>query len=83
MLRVEQSRVTVASGRARENLLEQSFYVPVCEGETVSLDPYKNEIEKLHVEFANALVEMEGRETEIAVLKRKLVAHYLYLLIKI
>ena len=65
------SRVTVALGRARENLLEQSFYVPVCEGETVSLEPYKNEIENLHVELANALVEMELRETEVAVLKQK------------
>ena len=66
------SRVTVALGRARENLLEQSFYVPVCEGETVSLEPYKNEIENLHVELANALVEMELRETEVAVLKQKM-----------
>ena len=54
------SQVTVASGRARENLLEQSFYVPVCEGETVSPEPLKEEVENLHVELANALVEWKG-----------------------
>ena len=36
------------------------------------MEPYKDEIENLHVELANALVEMEGRETEVAVLKQKM-----------